>query len=115
MLLIIFFLTSLFLIGLGIYIHTRKAVWLLSNFSQERIQDKTGMAKWAAMFLYLFAGFFLAFGFGIFKLQHTEYEIVPVLILILCILLLTISYLVGGQRFLHKGFKNKNSNGRIDL
>lgn len=115
MLLIIFSLTSLFLAGMGIYIHTRKAVWLLSNFSQERIQDKAGMAKWAAIFLYLFAGFFLAFGYGIFKLQHTNYEIVPVLILIPSMLLLTISYLVGGQRFLLKGFKNKNSNARIDL
>lgn len=115
MLLIIFGLTSLLLIGMGIYIRKKNAIWLLSNFSEDRVRDKAGMARWASLFLYLFAGIFFIFGYGIFKYQGTAYEIVPVFVLIPCILLLTVLYLTGGQRFLNKGYKKHNNNGRINL
>lgn len=112
---IIFGLTSLLLVALGCYIWTKQAVSLLSNFDEKRIQDRKGMARWAAIFLYIFAVLFLGFGYGIFKFQYTQYEIVPIFVLIPCVLLLTVIYLVGGQRFLYKGFKNHNTNGGINL
>lgn len=112
---VIFSLITILLVGMGTYIWKAQAVWLLSNFSEADIRNKVGMAKWAGLCLYLFATFFLAFGCGIYLLRGTLYEIVPIFILIPSMLVVTIIYLVGGQRFLHKGFKNHNSNGRIDL
>jgi len=73
------------------------------------------MARWAGMFLYIFAALFSAFGYGIFKCRHTQYEIAPIFVLIPCVLLLSVIYLIGGQRFLYKGFKNHNTDGRINL
>jgi nucleoside recognition membrane protein YjiH len=112
MLLTIFFaIIPILLSGTGVYIWKREAIWLLSNFAEASVKDKKGLARWAGIFLCLFAVLMLLFGFSITRFAGTPYELLPVLLLIVCICPLVITYMMGAQRFLHKNLKKHNNNG----
>ncbi|HEV7347436.1 DUF3784 domain-containing protein [Telluribacter sp.] len=104
--LLIFGLIALFLVGLGIFIWKKEATYLLANFPKDprQIRDPKGLARWAGLFLLMLAGIMLLEGFLLWKLEGTRYELVPAVVMIPVVSLLTILFLVGGQRFI--SYKN---------
>jgi hypothetical protein len=89
--------------GLGIFIWAKEATWLLANFPKEpgTIRDRKGLARWAGLFLLTLAVLLLLEGVLLWQLQGTRYELVPVVVLVPVVGLLTVGFLVGGQRFIH--------------
>lgn len=101
---IVFSIISLFLAGAGTFIWKKEAIWLLSNFPKDetKIRDKKGLVKWAGMFLYLIAILIIIIGFTLFQLADTKFSMVPMAVFIPVASILTVLYIVGVQRFLHK-------------
>ncbi|WP_428655968.1 DUF3784 domain-containing protein [Runella sp.] len=92
------------LIGLGLFIWKKQAIYLLSNFPHDpnQLTDLKGLARWAGIFLILMGlAAFITAGMA-WWLSGTKYEWVFILFFILSIFLLTIIYLIGGQRFVKK-------------
>lgn len=102
--LFIFGITGSFLVSLGLFIWKKQAVYLLSNFPHDpnQLTDSAGLARWAGIFLILMGVVaFISVGLA-WWLSGTKYEWGFIVFFILSILLLTIIYLIGGQRFVKK-------------
>ncbi|NBB23376.1 DUF3784 domain-containing protein [Runella sp. CRIBMP] len=97
----IFGITGSFLIGLGVFIWKKQAIYLLSNFPRDpnELTDPKGLARWAGIFI-IFIGliFFISGGLTMW-LKGTKYELLTIVFLLISTFLLTITYLIGGQRF----------------
>lgn len=92
------------LIGLGLFVWKKQAIYLLSNFPHDpnQLTDPKGLARWAGIFLILMGlAAFITVGLS-WWLSGTEYQAAFIAFFILSILLLTIVYLIGGQRFVKK-------------
>ncbi|GAB2763264.1 hypothetical protein GCM10027275_00310 [Rhabdobacter roseus] len=101
--LIIFGLIALVLAGVGTFIWTKEATYLLANFPKDpaQIRDRKGLARWAGTFLWVLAGVFLLEGYLVWKFHQTKYELVPLVVLIPVVSLVTVIFLVLGQRFVN--------------
>jgi Domain of unknown function (DUF3784) len=92
------------LIGLGLFVWKKQAIYLLNNFPHDpnQLTDSAGLARWAGIFLILMGVVaFISVGLA-WWLSGTKYEWGVIVFFILSILLLTIIYLIGGQRFVKK-------------
>ena len=92
------------LIGLGLFVWKKRAFYLLSNFPHDpnQLTDPEGLARWAGTFIILMGVCaFISIGLA-WWLRETKYEWTPIVFFILSIFLLTIIYLIGGQRFVKK-------------
>lgn len=100
----IFGITGSLLVGLGLFIWKKQAVHLLSNFPHDSTQltDTKGLARWAGTFIILIGGIFFISGGLAWWLKDTKYESLIIVFLLLSTFLLTIIYLIRGQRFLKK-------------
>ncbi|TDB69126.1 DUF3784 domain-containing protein [Arundinibacter roseus] len=88
--------------GLGIYIWKKEATNLLSNFPKDpsKIRDRKGLARWAGQFLLVLSILLFLEGVAIYTYDNTPYEWLPIAVFIPLTSLLTIGFLVGGQRFI---------------
>ncbi|WP_247237696.1 DUF3784 domain-containing protein [Telluribacter sp. SYSU D00476] len=104
--LLIFGAIALLLVGLGIYIWKKEATYLLANFPRDpqQIRDRKGLARWAGLFLIILAGVLLLEGVLLWQLKDSRYELVPVVVMIPAVSLLTVLFLIGGQRYIE--YKN---------
>jgi len=97
----IFGITGSFLIGLGVFIWKKQAIYLLSNFPRDpnELTDPKGLARWAGIFIICIGLIFFISGGLVVWLKGTEYEPLTIVFLLISTFLLTITYLIGGQRF----------------
>ncbi len=92
------------LIGLGLFIWKKQAIYLLSNFPHDpnQLTDPKGLARWAGICMILMGAVaFITVGLS-WWLSGTKYEALSIVFFILSIFLLTIIYLIRGQRFIKK-------------
>ncbi|WP_439559686.1 DUF3784 domain-containing protein [Dyadobacter sp.] len=100
--LIVFGLVCTLLVGMGTYIWVKEATWLLANFPKDpmQIRDRKGLARSAGIYSYVIAVTMAVSGYGLHKFAGTKYELVPVAISIPVTSILTIIFIVNGQRYL---------------
>lgn len=100
----IFGITGSLLVGLGLFIWKKQAIYLLSNFPHDphKLTDKKALARWAGTFIMLIGVIFFISGGLAWWLKGTKYESLIIVLLLLSTFLLTIIYLIGGQRFVKK-------------
>lgn len=82
---------------LGGYVWRYEAIWLLSNFREETTKDKAGLARWAGKWLLAMALLALLTSAGI--AFFSPYEGYFVAFFVVTLLLMTIFYLIGGQKY----------------
>lgn len=100
--LFIFGVIALLLVGLGIYIWKKEATYLLANFPKDpqQIRDRKGLSRWAGLYLIILAGILMLERVLLWQLADSRYEMVPVVVMIPTVSLLTVLFLVGGQRYI---------------
>jgi len=92
------------LIGLGLFVWKKQVIYLLSNFphNPNKLTDPKALARWAGICMILMGAVaFITVGLS-WWLSGTEYEALFIVFFILSIFLLTIIYLIKGQRFIKK-------------
>lgn len=92
------------LIGLGLFVWKKQAIYLLNNFPHDpnQLTDPKRLSRWAGI-LFILMGLSVFISVGIaYILRETEYEWLTIVSIAISILPLTVIYLIGGQRFIKK-------------